>query len=344
MFYFSPKKHHNTLFINILLKNNSRFLFLFLFSLLINFFFTSIAFAQSQDTTKVDLIDSVQINTVESSQISDSELDMKKDSISVSSLESEEINSKTDSVVNSEVYSELDSTLNSTLDSTSIHPKIKTNFSIGFRGGITRGQFEIANQEQNDRNSAGVGSVVSFFINYKLNSHFSIQPEVALGRYRSNNTLYKIALVQGTVDYSISTIDFNLLGIYSYSITNWCSVSAEAGLSVARLYSSFGNVVAPNIRVAPVYDVNSKNQFEKLNYGALIGINPSFHFKNVTLQTSVRYRHGFNNINTFDYTLNRYLNDSQRTIKTRDILFQVGFLIPIYKKATNGKSEVGIRD
>lgn len=233
------------------------------------------------------------------------------------------------------------STSNS-LDSTLLPKKIRSNFSIGFRGGITSGRFEIANPQKNDKNSSGIGSVFTVFTNYKLNSHFSLQPELALGHYVSHTTLYKIALLQGTVDYTISTLDLNLIGIYSYSITDWLSISAETGLSGAGMYNSFGKVVAPNVVVeGENYDVNSDNQFKKLNYGVLVGINPSFSFKNVTLQTSIRYRHGLNNLNTFDYKLNRYLVDSDRTIKTRDIIFQVGFLIPIYKKA---KQEVEIME
>lgn len=219
------------------------------------------------------------------------------------------------------------------LDSDSLTKKVRSDFSIGIRGGITRGWFEIANPEQNDKNTAGVGSVLTIFTNYRLNSHFSLQPELAIGRYRSNNTLYKVAFLEGTVDYSISTFDLNLMGLYSYSVTDWFSVSAEAGMSVAYSYSSFGKVVSPNnIRIGQIYDVDSNNQFEKVNYGAIIGINPSFNFKNVSLQTSIRYRYGLNNINTFDYSLNRYLANPDRTIQTRDILFQIGFLIPIYKK------------
>ena len=221
------------------------------------------------------------------------------------------------------------------LDSTSLTKKIKTKFSIGFRGGITNGRFEIATPKKNDKNSVGMGSVFTIFTNYRLNSHFSIQPELAVGRYRSDNTLYQIALLQGTVDYSISTFDLNLMGVYSYPLTDWISLSAEAGLSAAYLYSSFGKVIAPNLNVGGNYDVNSDNQFEKVNYGAIVGLNPSFIFKNITLQTSIRYRYGLNNINTFDYKLNRYLADTERTIQTRDILFQIGFLIPIYKKAKN---------
>ncbi len=225
--------------------------------------------------------------------------------------------------------------INSTnsLDSTLLAKKIKTNFSIGLRGGLTNGRLEIANAEESDKNGSSVGSVLTFFANYKLNSHFSIQPEFGIGRYRSDNTSYRIALIQGTIDYTISTFDFNLLGIYSYSITDWFSLSAEAGVSAARLYSSFGKVVAPNLRITGNYDLNSDNQFEKMNYGVLVGLNPSFNLKNVSIQTSVRYRYGLNNINSFDYTLNRYLANPERTIQTRDILFQVGFMIPIYKKA-----------
>lgn len=219
------------------------------------------------------------------------------------------------------------------LDSTLLPKKVKTNFSIGFRGGITNGQFEISNPNKSDRNDASTGSVFTIFTNYRINSHFSIQPELAIGRYRSNNTLYKIALLQGTIDYTISTVDLNIIGIYSYSITDWFSLSAEAGISAAQLYSSFGKVIAPNLLLGFNYDVNSDNQFEKLNYGAIVGINPSFNLKNVSIQTSVRYRYGLNNINSFDYTLNRYLANSERTIQTRDILFQVGFLIPIYRNA-----------
>ena len=218
------------------------------------------------------------------------------------------------------------------LDSASLLTRVKTNFSIGFRGGVTNGKFDIANPEKKDKNTFGAGSVITIFTNYKINSYFSVQPEIAIGRYRSNNTLYKIALLQGTVDYTISTFDLNILGVYSYPITDWFSVSAEAGVSAAYLYNSFGKVVAPNIHIGGNYDVNSDNQFEKLNYGAIVGINPSFNFKNVSLQTSIRYRYGLNNINTFDYTTNRYLANSERTIQTRDILFQVGFLIPIYRK------------
>jgi len=221
----------------------------------------------------------------------------------------------------------------SSLDSTLVAKKIKSKFSIGFRGGLSSGKFEIANPEQNDKNSSGLGSVLTVFTNYKLNSHFSVQPELAVGKYRSNNTLYRIAFVEGIVDYAITTFDFNLMGIYSYSITDWFSVSAEAGGSVARLYSSFGKVIAPNITIgAGIYDVNSDNQFEKLNYGLLVGLNPSFNLKKVTVQTSIRYRHGLNNINSFDYKLNRYLTNPERTIQTRNILFQIGFLIPIYTK------------
>lgn len=222
----------------------------------------------------------------------------------------------------------------SSSDSSSVLPKVRSKFSIGFRGGITSGQFEIANPAKNDKNDAIAGSVLTIFTNYKINSHFSIQPEFALGRYRSDNTLYRIALVEGTVDYTISTLDLNIIGIYSYSITDWFSVSAEAGISAAYLYNSFGKVIAPNLRINERgnYDVNSDEQFEKLNYGAIVGINPSFNFKNITLQTSIRYRYGLNNINSFDYRFNRYLADSERTIKTRDILFQVGFFIPIYKR------------
>jgi hypothetical protein len=217
------------------------------------------------------------------------------------------------------------------LDSTLLPKKIQTKFSIGFRGGITNGQFKIANPEKNDKNDPSTGSVLTFFTNYRINSHFSIQPELAFGRYRSDNTLYKIALLQGTIDYTISTFDLNLMGIYSYAITDWFSLSAEAGFSAAYLYNSFGKVVAPNLRVAGNYDVSSDNQFEKLNYGALVGISPSFKLKNVSLQTSLRYRQGLNNINSFDYRFNRYLANPERTIQTRDILFQVGFIIPIYR-------------
>lgn len=219
------------------------------------------------------------------------------------------------------------------LDSALMPTKIKSKFSVGFRGGITNGRFEISNPEENDKNEPSAGSVLTFFANYRLNSNFSIQPELAIGRYRSNNTSYRIALLQGTIDYTISTFDLNLMGIYSYKITNWFSLSAEAGVSAARLYSSFGKVIAPNVRIAGNYDVNSDNQFEKLNYGLIAGITPSFNLKNVSVQTSIRYRHGLNNINTFNYTLNRYLANPERTIQTRDILFQVGFFIPIYKKA-----------
>ncbi|WP_157698942.1 porin family protein [Bernardetia litoralis] len=211
--------------------------------------------------------------------------------------------------------------------------KVRTNFSLGFRGGITNGQFEISNPEKNDKNASSTGSVLTFFANYKINSHFSVQPELAIGRYRSNNTLYRIALLQGTIDYTISTFDLNLMGIYSYPITDWFSLSAEAGVSAAILYSSFGKVIAPNTRITGKYDINSDNQFEKFNYGAIVGIIPSFHLKNATIQASARYRYGLNNINSFDYKLNRYLANAERTIQTRDILFQVGFFIPIYRNA-----------
>lgn len=209
--------------------------------------------------------------------------------------------------------------------------KTRSDFSIGFGGGLTRARFAIDNPQSNDKNESTIGSVLTIFTNYRINSNFSIQPELAFGRYRSNNTLYQLALLQGTVDYTISTFDLNLLGLYSYSITDWFSISAQAGLSAAYLHNSFGKVIAPNLRLGSNYDVNSDNQFKKLNYGALVGINPSLNFKNVSLQASIRYRHGLNNINSFDYTLNRYLSDSERTIKTRDIIFQIGFLIPIYR-------------
>ncbi|WP_375559046.1 porin family protein [Bernardetia sp. OM2101] len=230
------------------------------------------------------------------------------------------------------------------LDSVLLAKKIKTKFSIGFRGGITNGQFEISNPEENDKNSPSTGSVLTFFTNYRLNSHFSIQPELVIGRYRSNNTSYRIALLEGTVDYTISTFDVNLIGIYSYQITDWFSLSAEAGVSAARLYNSFGKVLAPNPRVEVLnYDVNSDNQFEKLNYGAIVGITPSFNLKNVSIQTSVRYRYGLNNINSFDYRLNRYLANPERTIQTRDLLFQVGFFIPIYRRAKLKESVISAK-
>ncbi|WP_338815375.1 porin family protein [Bernardetia sp. Wsw4-3y2] len=218
------------------------------------------------------------------------------------------------------------------LDSALLTKKIRTNFSIGFRGGISIGKLEIASPLENDQNTTGIGSSITVFTNYRINSKFSIQPEINVGKYRSNNTLYQIALTEGKVDYSISTYDFNLLGVYSYSIKDWFSLSLEAGGSVAYLQNSFGKVVAPNIHVGGFYDTNSDNQFEKLNYGAIIGIVPSFNFENISIQASIRYRYGLNNINTFDYKLNRYLSDSERTIQTRDIIFQIGFFVPIYKK------------
>lgn len=236
------------------------------------------------------------------------------------------------------VFSQSDTTFIETsdpstpLDSTLLPQKTKAAVSLGFRGGITRGRFEITNPEEADQNDAGTGSVLSFLVNYRFNSHFSLQPELSLGRYRSDNTLYKTALREGRVDYTLSTFDLNLLGIYSYPIKDWLSISAEGGISAAYLFSSFGKVVAPNEFLVPSYDVNSDQQFEKLNYGAIVGISPSFNFKNVTLQTSIRYRHGLNNINSFDYSLNRYLANEERTIQTRDILFQVGFLFPLYRK------------
>jgi hypothetical protein len=219
------------------------------------------------------------------------------------------------------------------LDSSLLAKKIKTNFSIGIRSGVTYRQFEIANSERNDKNAGGIGSVFTLFANYAINSKFSIQPEVALGRYRSDNTLYKIALVEGTVDYTISTFDLNLLGIYSYPITDWLSLSAEIGGSVNYQYNSFGKVVTPTILTSVSYDVDSNNQFEKFNSGLLVGITPSITLKRITFQASARYRYGLNNINAFDYRLNRYLADSKRTIQTRDILIQIGILVPIYRNA-----------
>ena len=125
-----------------------------------------------------------------------------------------------------------------------------------------------------------------------------------------------------------------MIGIYSYPIKDWFSLSAEIGISGAYQQNSFGNVIAPNAIIENImYDVNSDNQFKKLNYGALLGINPSFTFENVTIQTSIRYRHGLNKSILWNYRFNRYLNNSERTIKTRDILFQIGFLIPIYRNA-----------
>jgi len=241
---------------------------------------------------------------------------------------------QSETIIGSDSIQTTDST---SLDSALLAQKIKSKFSIGFRAGVTNGRFEIANPETNDRNSSNLGSVITIFTIYQLNSNFSVQPELAIGRYRSNNTLYNLATLQGTIDYAISTFDLNLMGVYTYPITNRFSVSAEAGFSAALLTNSFGQVVAPNnVHIGANYDVNSDNQFEKLNYGAIIGINPSFSLKHVTLQTSIRYRHGLNNINTFDYRFNRYLANPERTIKTRDILFQVGFLIPIYKGRENG--------
>ncbi len=219
------------------------------------------------------------------------------------------------------------------LDSTLLRKKIKTDFSIGFRGGITNGRFLIANPEQSDQNSSSAGSVLSVFVHYNINPRFSIQPELAMGRYRSNNTTYTLALLEGTIDYVVSTLDFNLMGIYTYPINDMFSLSAEAGFSAASLYRSFGKVIAPNSRGLVRYDIDAKSQFEKLNYGAIVGICPSLNLKNVNIQASIRYRYGLNNINAFDYSLNRYLSNPERTIKTRDILFQVGFFIPIYKSA-----------
>lgn len=218
------------------------------------------------------------------------------------------------------------------LDSALLPKKIRRNFSIGFRGGLSFGKLKIANPLEKDQNTTGIGSSITVFINYRFNSKFSIQPEISVGKYRSNNTLYQIALTEGKVDYSISTYDFNLLGVYCYSIKDWFSISLEAGGSVSYLQNSFGKVVAPNIHVSAFYDTNSDNQFEKLNYAAIVGIVPSFNFENISIQASIRYRYGLNNINTFDYKLNRYLSDSERTIQTRDIIFQIGFFIPIYKK------------
>lgn len=278
MVYSALKKPHKNLSINHLTIKKTSLFFLFCFGILINLFFNSLAFCQSQTTNSND---SIQINSTNS------------------------------------------------LDSIK---KIKTNFSIGFRGGLTNGRLEIANAEESDKNAPSVGSVLTLFANYRLNSHFSIQPEFGIGRYRSDNTSYRIALLQGTIDYTISTFDFNLIGIYSYPITDWFSLSAETGVSAAFLYSSFGKVVAPNLRITGNYDINSDTQFEKINYGAIIGLNPSFNLKNVSIQTSIRYRYGLNNINSFDYTLNRYLANPERTIQTRDILFQIGFMIPIYRR------------
>lgn len=225
-----------------------------------------------------------------------------------------------------------DSSLDVRLDSTLSPKKIKSKVSIGLRGGITRGMFEIANPEEADENAAATGSMAMLFINYRIKPSFSIQSEITSGRYRSNNTLYRTALRQGRVDYTLSTIDLNLIGVYSYPIKNWLSISAEAGFSVSYLHNAFGKVIAPNSLGVGSYDVNSDNQFEKLNYGAIVGISPSVKLKgNVLLQASIRYRHGLNNINTFDYKLNRYLADEERTIQTRDVTLQIGFLFPIYR-------------
>ncbi len=235
-------------------------------------------------------------------------------------------------ILTDSVEQNLSTSLDSSLVENTIEKRRRASFSVGFRGGVTISRFEIANPASIDKNEFNVGSVFTVFTNYSINSRFSIQPELALGRYRSNNTLYRIALSEGIVDYTISTLDFNLIGIYSYPLKDWFSISAEAGLSAAYQYNSFGKVVAPNAVIENItYDVNSDDQFEKLNYGAILGLNPSFTFENVTIQTSIRYRHGLNNINSFDYRFNRYLTDSERTIKTRDILFQIGFLIPIYR-------------
>ncbi|WP_338760382.1 porin family protein [Bernardetia sp. ABR2-2B] len=221
------------------------------------------------------------------------------------------------------------------LDSASLPQGKRRSFSFGLRGGISIGKFSIANAQENDQNETGVGSAITFFTNHRISSHFSIQPEINIGNYRSNNTLYQVALTEGTVDYSISSYDFNLLGVYSYPIKDWFSVSLEAGGSVAYLHSSFGKVIAPNIQLGSFYDVDSDNQFEELNYGLLVGIVPSFNFKNVSIQTSLRYRYGLNNINTFDYRLNRYLSNPERTIQTRDFIIQIGFFVPFYKKVVD---------
>ena len=218
------------------------------------------------------------------------------------------------------------------LDSASLQKRTKTSFDLGFRGGITFGRFDITNPERNDNNATNLGSALTLFATYKINSDFSIQPELALGRYRSNNTLYRVALLEGTIDYTISSFDFNVVGAYSYPVTDWFSLTAETGLSASILYNSFGKVVIPNASIGTNYYVDSDEQFKNLNYGILVGTTPSFRFKSVTLQTSIRYRYGLNNINSFFYTLNRYLANSERTIKTKDIILQIGFLIPVYKK------------
>jgi hypothetical protein len=219
------------------------------------------------------------------------------------------------------------------LDSNSLPQKTTPKFSIGLRGGFNIGNFKIANPKIIDKNTSSLGSVLSILANYRINSKFSIQPEFVFSSYKSNNTLYEVAFSQGIIDYSISSFDLNLIGVYSYPITEKLSVSAEAGISTAYLYSSFGKVINfDNLILGQNYNVNSDDQFEKLNYGAIVGITPSFQFKKINFQASIRYRYGFNNINTFDYRLNRYLTDSQRTIQTRNILFQVGVLVPIAKK------------
>jgi len=139
MLHVSLKSHPNSLFIKHLYKKTPFILFLFLIEILINLFFNSFVFCQSQTTSTND---SLQINAFNS------------------------------------------------LDSTLLPKKIQSNFSIGFRGGITNGQFEITNPEENDKNAPSLGSVLTIFTNYRINSHFSIQPEFGFGRYRSNNTLY----------------------------------------------------------------------------------------------------------------------------------------------------------
>ena len=69
---------------------------------------------------------------------------------------------------NSTLNDSLPITSSYSLDSTLLPQKTRSNFSVGFRGGITNGRFGITNPEENDKNDPISGSIITVFTNYKI--------------------------------------------------------------------------------------------------------------------------------------------------------------------------------
>lgn len=214
-----------------------------------------------------------------------------------------------------------------------------TPSTIGFRLGFTLNRFSIANADESDKNGIGAGfPLLSGFYNYQINPKWSVQTELGLMRYRSYNTLYKIANLTGTVDYSVEAIEGAILGVYTYPLPNAkFTIRGEFGTGVGYVWNATGTVRALNLELGTLYTINTLSQFKHINVGALLGVSAQYHLKHVYLIGSMRYRQGLMDLNDYDPTANRYLAYGEKRILPQNLVFQFGLGIPIVKKSVSSK-------